>query len=140
MSDRLSDRAHRFRRSWVCTGLRLRLAAALTVTALAVAGCSSGDSAGSASGPRPVTVVKPTAETPFDRTFDWNPIDGATDYRVVVFTDDGERSFEVHDLRTTSVALAKTVTLPAGSYFWQVTALRDGQAVGESARIPFTIK
>lgn len=87
-----------------------------------------------------ISVVKPTATAPFDRTFDWQPIEGATTYRVLVFTSDGARSFEVRDLKTTSVALSPTVKLAPGRYFWQVIATRDGETLAESPRTPFDLK
>jgi hypothetical protein len=124
---------------------RITIAAwiALSVAACAGSGgigCAFGGSNSSASGPQPIEVVKPTATLPFDRTFTWRPVDGATNYRVVVYNAAGERSFEVHDVRGTSVAVAKTVALIPGEYSWQVIAVKDGADLTQSTRTTFTIK
>ena len=55
--------------------------------------------------PAPVELVKPTAQTPYDRTFVWKPVRGATSYRVLVFNSEGQRTFEVRDVKSTSVAV-----------------------------------
>ena len=103
-------------------------------------GCVFGGSDSGASGPQSIEVVKPTATVPFDRTFMWRPVNGATNYRVIVYNAAGERSFEVHDVRGTAVAVAKTVGLAPGEYSWQVIALKDGVDLTQSARTNFTIK
>lgn len=109
-----------------------------------VAGLLAGVLAGCAAAPAPpptaIEVVKPTPTAPFDRTFSWRPVDGATAYHVVVFNGAGERSFEVRDLTTAGVAVAKDVFLAPGPYSWQVRALKDGQQLLESAVTPFEIK
>jgi hypothetical protein len=102
-------------------------------------GCAFGSSSGP-SEPQPIEVVKPTPTVPFDRTFTWRPVDGATNYRVIVYNAAGDRSFEVHDVRGTAVAVAKTVDLAPGEYSWQVIALKDGVDLTQSARTNFTIK
>ena len=109
-----------------------------------VAGLLAGVLAGCAAAPPPpptaIEVVKPTATAPFDRTFSWRPVDGATAYHVVVFDGAGDRAFEVRDLKTAAVAVAKSVFLAPGPYSWQVRAFKDGQQLLESAVTPFEIK
>lgn len=115
--------------------------ALLVVLALLVGACGTeGTDKGTAGPAPPIVVVKPTPDVPFDRAFSWRPVEGATSYRVVVFNSAGERSFEVRDVRGTSVALAESVVLPSGSYSWQVLAFRDGNQVSESVVAPFTLK
>jgi hypothetical protein len=108
--------------------------AALVVTALG--GCAAAPPPASTA----IEVVKPTPTAPFDRTFSWRPVDGATAYHVVVFNGAGERTFEVRDLKTAGVAVAKDVWLAPGPYSWQVRAFKDGQQLLESAVTPFEIK
>jgi hypothetical protein len=87
-----------------------------------------------------VTITKPSAEAPFDRTFTWKPVSGATQYHIVVFTPEGNRAFEVRDLTTAGVKLADSLQFPPGKYSVQVTALKDGQTLAESARTEFDIR
>jgi hypothetical protein len=100
--------------------------------------------AGCAAAPPPpptsIEVVKPTASTPFDRTFSWRPVDGASTYHVVVYNGAGDRTFEVRDLKTAGVAVAKDVWLAPGPYSWQVRAFKDGQQLLESPLTKFEIK
>jgi 3-dehydroquinate dehydratase len=90
--------------------------------------------------PTQIEVVKPTGTAAFDRTFSWRAVEGATSYRVVVFNSNNERTFEVHDVRGTSVAIAKSVVLIPGPYSWQVVAVRDGATMLESPVTTFEIK
>ena len=87
-----------------------------------------------------VTITRPSAEAPFDRMFTWRPVDGATQYHVVVYSPEGNRAFEVRDLTTAGVKLADNLQFPPGTYSVQVTALRDGQTVAESPRTTFEIR
>jgi hypothetical protein len=87
-----------------------------------------------------VTITRPSAEAPFDRMFTWRPVDGATQYHVVVYSPDGNRAFEVRDLTTAGVKLSDNLQFPPGKYSVQVTALRDGQTLAESARTEFEIR
>jgi hypothetical protein len=111
----------------------------IVAVSLLVGACSSG-APGTDGGPAPVEVVKPTAEAPYDRTFAWKPVPGATSYRVVVFNSDGKRSFEVRDVKGTSVAVAASVGLPAARYSWQVLAFKADQQISESPVTGFEIK
>ena len=113
---------------------------AVMIVAGAFRGDGNRDNVTPAGNPLQITIVKPTATSPFDRTFDWNEVRGATSYRVAIFTSDGQRSFEVRDLTGTSVALSPAVKLAPGRYSWQVTALRDGQAIAESPLTAFDLK
>jgi hypothetical protein len=106
--------------------------------ALVLARCAGGPPADAT--PPSIEIVKPLSDAAFDRTFAWRPFEKAAGYRVVVFNDAGERSFELRDLRGTSVALAASVVLPPGRYFWQVIALANGVELAQSARTPFTIR
>ena len=90
--------------------------------------------------PPSIEVVKPTATVPFDRTFAWRPVDGASAYHLVVFNGAGERAFEVRDLKTAGVSVAASVFLAPGPYSWQVRAFKDGQQILESAVTKFEIE
>jgi hypothetical protein len=132
-----------FRRPWALEVAGLALVAVLGIV-LAITwgfrrtGEAGGDVA-TAGSVRPIEIVKPTADSPFDRTFSWRPVDGAASYSVAVFRGDGERSFEVRDVKGAGVALSPTVKLAPGPYFWQVIAVRNGETIAESPRTPFAI-
>jgi hypothetical protein len=110
----------------------------IVAVSLLVAACSGGQ--GADGKPAPVELVKPTAEAPYDRTFAWKAVPGATSYRVVVFDGEGKRSFEVRDVKGTSVAVAASVGLPPAHYSWQVLAFKADQQISESAVTGFDIK
>jgi hypothetical protein len=110
----------------------MRWAAALAL--VVIAGCAP------QTDDKVVTITRPSADAPFDRMFTWTAVPAATEYHVVVYTPQGSRAFEVRDLKTAGVKLSDTVQLPPGKYSVQVTALRDGQTVAESARTEFDIK
>jgi hypothetical protein len=90
--------------------------------------------------PAQLTLTRPAETAPFDGTFSWKPVPGASTYNVVVFSPTGSRAFEVRDLTSNGVKLAQGVNLPPGRYRVQVTAMRDGKPVVESPQIEFDIK
>ena len=87
-----------------------------------------------------VTLLSPKEGAGFDRVVAWQAVSGATSYRIVGFTQEGTRAFEVRDVRETTLTLAPDVVLAPGRYFLQVTALRDGEAIAESPLVPFTVR
>jgi hypothetical protein len=131
------------RRPWALELTGLGLVAVLGIFMAISWGCrGTGDAGGdgaAAGGVRPMVIVKPTAAGAFDRTFSWRPVDGASSYSVAVFRSDGERSFEVRDVKGAGVTLGPTVKLAPGPYLWQVVAIRDGKTIAESPRTPFAI-
>jgi hypothetical protein len=131
-----------FRRPWALEVAGLALVAVLGILTITW-GCrqtgEAGGEAATAGGVRPIEIVKPTAASPFDRTFSWRAVDGASSYSVAVFRGDGERSFEVRDVKGAGVTLSPTVKLAPGPYLWQVVAMRDGKTIAESPRTPFAI-
>ena len=111
----------------------MRCAFVLALVVLAACGPKAADD-------KVVTITRPSAQSPFDRMFTWKPVNGATQYHVVVFTPEGNRAFEVRDLTTAGVKLSDGLQLPPGKYSVQVTALRDGQTLAESGRTEFEIR
>lgn len=92
-----------------------------------------------ASGMAKIVVTRPSAAFPFDRTFGWEPVKGATSYRVLVSSGDA-RVFEVRDLTSNGVKLSETVQLPPGPYAMQVVAFNGDKPIGESPSTPFDVK
>jgi hypothetical protein len=110
----------------------------IIAASLLVGACAGGQGADEKRAP--VELVKPTAEAPYDRTFSWKAVPGATSYRVVVFDSEGKRSFEVRDVKGTSVAVAASVGLPPARYSWQVLAFKAEQQISASPMTGFEIK
>jgi|SRR5688572_16396895 hypothetical protein len=132
-----------FRRPWALELTGLGLVAIFGTVVAITSGCRGAGEAGgdgaTSGGVRPMVIVKPTADIAFDRTFSWRAVDGASSYSVAVFRGDGERSFEVRDVKGAGVTLGPTVKLAPGPYLWQVVAIRDGKTIAESPRTPFAI-
>lgn len=104
--------------------------------AVLLASCTS---AAPPTSPR-LQLTRPSETAPFDGTFNWTTIPEAKTYTVAVYAFDGSRKFEVRDLTGGGVKLSDGVQLPPGRYSVQITAMRDGAMVGETARIPFEVK
>ena len=86
-----------------------------------------------------IALVKPGTGAPFDRTFAWERVDTATEYRVLVFTSGRDRVFELRDLTTPSVTIDESVKLAPGRYFWQVIAYRGADELSESPLTEFVV-
>jgi len=71
--------------------------------------------------------------------FQWQPVAGSQTYRIRVFSEQGVPLWTSADVAGTSVARPDSVPLPAGRYFWRVTARADGEILAESALTPFVI-
>jgi len=71
--------------------------------------------------------------------FEWQAVPGAQAYRVRLFSEQGVPLWTSADVAGTSVARPDSVPLPAGRYFWRVTARADGEILAESALTPFVI-
>jgi hypothetical protein len=80
-----------------------------------------------------VEIVGPDgAVTETSNQFRWEPVPGAEIYQVRVYAEDGTLVWTSEDLTEPSVAWPESVTLGTDTYYWGVTALRDGEIVAES--------
>ena len=118
------------------SGGRASWRAGAALAALCVLGAACGRDAIE----KPMTITRPAPDAPFDGTFTWTPVASATRYHLVVFSPAGTRAFEVRDLTSTGVKLSEGVQLPPGRYSAQVTAVRDGAELAQSAPVHFEIK
>ncbi len=129
-------------RRWALKGARAT-AAAFALAGYTLVSCVSSPAdepnAGISRGSAAVAVVKPTTAAAFDRTFAWQRVETATSYQVVLFSDAGDRVFELRDLKLPSVKIAESVTLTPGRYSWQVAAFQDGKQLAESERTEFVV-
>jgi hypothetical protein len=72
--------------------------------------------------------------------FRWSPVDGAEGYRMRLnATADGRVVWESPVVTTAEAHLPNTVALEPEGYLWQVTALKGGTALTESAPSRFSV-
>ena len=72
--------------------------------------------------------------------FEWTAAEGADRYAIGVWDDVDRLMWRNDRVQGTSVVLPDDVELGFGTYFWSVTALRDGRPVAESGRSAFVVR
>lgn len=72
--------------------------------------------------------------------FEWTPAEGADRYAIGVWDDVDRLVWRQDKVQGTSVALPDDIDLGFGTYFWAVTALRDGRPVAETGRSAFVVR
>ena len=119
----------------------------LFVSCVAVAlACSS--PAGQSAAPRaqePPGVIDPVAPArdsvgPSPKRFEWTAITAADHYAIELTTDIDIVVFTHESLREPALTMPADFALVAGTYFWRVTAVRDGRLVGDSGRSAFVVR
>jgi hypothetical protein len=82
-----------------------------------------------------VTLLAPPAETRAGSpiVFAWNPIAGATRYRLEVLTGDGQVALEA-ETADTSIVLESAASLDPGDYRWWVSAAFAGRSARSALR------
>jgi hypothetical protein len=74
------------------------------------------------------------------RRFEWTAADGADRYAIGVWDDVDRLMWRNDKVEGTAVTMPDDVELGFGTYFWSVTALRDGRAVAETGRSAFVVR
>lgn len=77
--------------------------------------------------------VKPTR-------FEWTAAESADRYVIVIWDDIDRLMWRNDRVQGTSVTLPDDVELGFGTYFWMVTAFREGKPVAESGRSAFVVR
>jgi hypothetical protein len=72
--------------------------------------------------------------------FEWTPAEGADRYAIGVWDDVDRLMWRYDKVEGTSVVMPNDVELGFGTYFWSVTALRDGRPVAETGRSAFVVR
>ena len=72
--------------------------------------------------------------------FEWTAADGADRYAIGVWDDVDRLMWRNDQVGGTSVAFPPDVELGFGTYFWSVTALRDGRPIAESGLSAFVVR
>lgn len=94
----------------------------------------------SASASTAVDVVSPSSGTRLtERRFSWQAVATADTYEIRVNAADGGLVW-TGTTRTTSIELPASIAPAAGRYFWQVSALKEGVAIGTSPIVAFQIE
>jgi hypothetical protein len=72
--------------------------------------------------------------------FTWTPVPGADHYAIGVWNEVDQLLWREDNILTTSVTAPETVKLEPGTYFWSVSALREGQQLAESGLAAFMVR
>jgi len=71
--------------------------------------------------------------------FQWTPIAGADRYALGVWNEADVLVWRQDHVREASIAVPAELQLEPGTYFWSVTALREGRPVAESGLAAFVV-
>jgi hypothetical protein len=72
--------------------------------------------------------------------FAWTPIQGADSYSIGIWNEVDVLVWRQNNVPTTSVTMPADVQLEPGTYFWSVSALRNGQEVADSGLAAFVVR
>lgn len=87
-----------------------------------------------------LTLLVPAADQVLsNRQLSWQPVDGADEYEVRVSAADGGAVWTAR-VPSSAASIPQQVAMPAGRYYWQVTAIRDGAAAGASPMARFRVE
>ena len=74
------------------------------------------------------------------RTFSWTVVQGADSYSIGVWNEVDVLVWRQNNIPTNSVNRPDDVPLELGTYFWSVSALRDGEEVADSGLSAFVVR
>ena len=72
--------------------------------------------------------------------FTWTPVQGADHYAIGVWNEVDQLLWREDNILTPSVTRPENIRLEPGTYFWSVSALRDGQQLAESGLAAFMVR
>lgn len=126
-----------------------RVAAQAVVLAVALAastGCAA-PSAGETQAPKAdeATVIQhrqPRRDSvgPQPETFAWTAVPGADRYAIGLWNEVDRLLWRNDDIRGTSIARPAELDLEEGTYFWTVSALKDGKEIAKSGLAAFVVE
>lgn len=76
---------------------------------------------------------------PRPATFEWTGVPGADQYAIGMWNEVDRMMWSQSGITKTTVELPKELVLDFGTYFWSVTALRDGHPIADSGLAAFVI-
>jgi hypothetical protein len=74
------------------------------------------------------------------KTFSWTVVQGADSYSIGVWNEVDVLVWRQNNIPTNSVIRPDDVPLDPGTYFWSVSALRDGEEVADSGLSAFVVR
>jgi hypothetical protein len=74
------------------------------------------------------------------KTFSWTVVQGADSYSIGVWNEVDVLVWRQNNIPTNSVTWPDDVALEAGTYFWSVSALRNGEEVADSGLSAFVVR
>jgi hypothetical protein len=77
---------------------------------------------------------------PAPTKFVWSAIQGADSYSVGIWNEVDRMVWRQNGVEGTSVPLPDDLVLEPGTYFWTVSALRDGYQIAESGLAAFVVR
>jgi hypothetical protein len=91
---------------------------------------------------RNVDHVSPARDSvgPAPTRFAWTAIEGADLYAIGIWNEVDVLIWRQDNIPSTSVTLPDTVPLEPGTYFWAVSALREGSQIAESGLAAFVVR
>ena len=91
---------------------------------------------------RNVDHVSPARDSvgPAPTRFAWTAIEGANLYAIGIWNEVDVLIWRQDNIASTSVTLPDTVQLEPGTYFWAVSALREGSQIAESGLAAFVVR
>jgi len=74
------------------------------------------------------------------KSFSWTVVQGADSYSIGVWNEVDVLVWRQNNIPTNSVARPDDVPLDPGTYFWSVSALRNGEEVADSGLSAFVVR
>jgi hypothetical protein len=130
---------------------RLLTVGAMTVLLCAGAAClhpAAHQDTGAGSAPRPAAGsqrldhISPARDSvgAAPRTFTWTAVAGADSYSIGVWNEVDMLVWRQNNIPATSVTRPDDVPLEPGTYFWSVSALRNGEELADSGLSAFVVR
>ena len=74
------------------------------------------------------------------KTFSWTTVPGADSYSIGIWNEVDVLIWRQNGISTTSVTRPDDVSLEPGTYFWSVSALRNGEELADSGLSAFVVR
>ena len=74
------------------------------------------------------------------KTFTWTAVPGADSYSIGIWNEVDVLVWRQNDIPATSVTRPDDVPLEPGTYFWSVSALRNGEELADSGLSAFVVR
>jgi hypothetical protein len=95
-----------------------------------------------ASAPQRLDHVSPARDSigSAPKMFSWTTVPGADSYSIGVWNEIDMLVWRQNDIPVTSVARPDDVNFEPGTYFWSVSALRNGEELADSGLSAFVVR